>query len=118
MRCFRTVRFPEGTRVVTEGEAGNEMYMVCTGRVEVYRDGPDGVRTALAVYEPGQFFGEMALLSGAPRNASVRALTPVLALKLLKSELDALLQKHPGMREILERTAAERLARPETPTAV
>ncbi len=111
---FRTVRIPEGTRVVTEGEEGNEMFMVCTGRVEVYRDRLDGGETVLATYERGQFFGEMAILSGAPRNASVRAVTPVLALKLLKSELEAMLRQHPGMRELLEQTAAQRMAREES----
>lgn len=115
---FQTVDVPEGTRMLTEGEPGNELFVIRAGRVEVYHEAPDGRRSVLATYEPGSVIGEIALLTGNPRSASVRALTPVRALRLQRSEFDGLLAKHAGMREILERTAAERLAREESSKAV
>jgi hypothetical protein len=107
---FRSVQIPKDTRIITEGEPGNEMFVIRDGQVEVYHEGQAPITT----YKKGNFFGEMALLTGNPRNASVRAITPVVALNLQKSDFDGLLQKHHGMREILEKTAAERMALEES----
>jgi CRP-like cAMP-binding protein len=107
---FQSIQIPKGTRIIAEGDPGSEMFVLCGGQVEVYRE---GFKSILATYERGNFFGEMALLTGNPRTASVRTRTPVLILKLQKSDFEALLQEHPGMREILERTVADRLAREE-----
>ena len=86
------------------------MFVIRSGEVEVYHGQPEGNRTVVATYRPRDFFGEMALLTGNPRNANVRALTPVTLFQLSRTEFDGLLQKYPGMRAILERTAAERMA--------
>lgn len=107
---FQIASFPASTRIVTEGEPGSEMFVIREGEVEVYHEAPDGKITVVTTYGRGKHFGEMALLSGNPRAASVRAKTPVVALRLTRSDLDGVLAKQQGMREILERTAAERLA--------
>ncbi len=107
---FESVEMAEGERIVTEGEPGAEMFVIRSGEVEVYREDGHGGRKVLVTYKARDYFGEMALLTGNPRSASVRARTKVSLLRLLKSEFDALLQKHPGMAAILERTAAERMA--------
>ena len=107
---FESVEFAQGTRIVSEGEPGSEMFVLRAGEVEVYRDRPDAKHTVLATYKPRDYFGEMALLTGNARNANVRALTPVVALQLKKTDFDGLLEKHPTMRALLERTAAERVA--------
>lgn len=106
---FQAVDFPEGERVVAEGTPGTEMFVIRSGQAEVYRD-EGGSRSAIATYKEREWFGEMALLTGNPRNASVRALTPVSLLRLQKTDLDGVLQKYPGMRAVLERTADERMA--------
>ena len=108
---FQTVDIPEGTRLVTEGETGSEMFVIRSGRVEVFHEAADGAKTVVATYEPGVVVGEMALLTGNPRRANVRAVTPLRVLRLQKADFDGLLARHAGMREILERTAAERVAR-------
>lgn len=107
---FQTVEFPAGARILNEGEPGHEMFVISAGQVEAYREGPEGQKTVLGTYKSRDFFGEMALLTGKPRSASVRAVTAMTALKLQKTDFDALLDKHPGMRAIVERTAAERTA--------
>jgi CRP-like cAMP-binding protein len=110
---FRSVQIPAGTKILTEGEPGKEMFILCAGKVEVYREGQDGRAAVLSVSESGDHFGEVALLKDEPRNASVRALTPVLVLQLDKSDFEALLTEQPKMREMLEAAAAARTGKEE-----
>lgn len=63
-------QYAEGERVVDEGDEGDELFVVLTGRVRVHSG--EGLITELG---PGQHFGEMALIDKAPRSASVTALT-------------------------------------------
>jgi signal transduction histidine kinase len=68
-----TVSIPAGELVLREGDPGDSLFVVLDGQLEVTkRQGRQEV--LLAVYKPGQFFGEMALLEQAPRSASVRTL--------------------------------------------
>src|SRR3712207_2241522 len=68
-----TVSIPAGQLVLREGDQGDSLMVVLTGELEVTkRQGNQDV--LLALYKPGQFFGEMALLEQAPRSASVRTL--------------------------------------------
>ncbi len=65
-------RFEEGQLVFEQGDKADAFYVICGGQVRVFRtDGTD--RKELATLEEGSFFGEMALLSEAPRSASVEA---------------------------------------------
>lgn len=79
---FDRVELPADQQIITEGEVGDAMYVPVSGKVEVYRDGEDGQRSVVNSHEARAHFGEMALLNGDPRNAHVRATTPVTALKL------------------------------------
>jgi CRP-like cAMP-binding protein len=63
----------DGEPIVRQGETGDCMYIVQGGQVEVIIEQPDG-DIRLAVLEPGDVFGEMALFNKAPRSATVRAL--------------------------------------------
>jgi signal transduction histidine kinase len=72
-RMAETVSIPAGELVLREGDPGDSLFVVLDGQLEVTkRQGRQDV--LLAVYKPGQFFGEMALLEQAPRSASVRTL--------------------------------------------
>jgi ATP-binding cassette subfamily B protein len=75
-----------------------------------------GVPRTIAVLEIGDHFGELALLRSAPRNATVRTLTPCLFLTLQREPFLELVAKAPGLLEAIERTvglrdAAERANR-------
>jgi CRP-like cAMP-binding protein len=63
-------RLVEGEKVIQQGTVGDAFYVICEGKVRVVRE-EAGVERELATLEHGAFFGEMALLSGAPRTASV-----------------------------------------------
>ena len=60
---------PAGEVLFREGEAGDTMYVLQSGRVRISKEGRDGVKT-LAILGPGEFFGEMAILNRKPRTAS------------------------------------------------
>jgi CRP-like cAMP-binding protein len=84
------VSIPAEQLVLREGDPGDSLYVVLDGELEVTkRQGSQDV--LLAVYEPGQFFGEMALLEQAPRSASVRTLRESTLLVISQAAFQTLL---------------------------
>ncbi len=71
---MKTQSHPAGTRIIRQGNPGHRFYLIREGTAEVIRD-PGSQR--VATLGPGDFFGEMALLTGEPRNANVDAKTDV-----------------------------------------
>lgn len=64
-------RFRKNTIVVSKGQESDAMYVVVSGRLRVYLDDEQGNEITIRLLEPGDVFGELALLSGAPRSANV-----------------------------------------------
>jgi small-conductance mechanosensitive channel/CRP-like cAMP-binding protein len=75
----RTVEYADGEAMVRQGESGDSMYIVCSGRASVMIDGRS---QPIATIEPGGYFGEMSMLTGDPRTASVIAKGDVVALEI------------------------------------
>ncbi|MDP1826129.1 MAG: cyclic nucleotide-binding domain-containing protein [Archangium sp.] len=96
--------FSKGETIVTEGQPGDAMYAIAQGSVAVQRQ-----TQKVAEMHDGDFFGEMALLSGAPRLATVVAETDVVVLEFPRSSMDALIARHPGVKIALEQFYRERL---------
>lgn len=94
--------YNEGDIVITEGETGSSLYIVASGEVKVYTRGQKGENIFLANLEEGDFFGEVSVLTGKPRTATITAATRTELLKLDKDKLDSLVEKHPHIREILD----------------
>jgi len=93
-----------GKVLIQEGERGSEFFVIVSGEVEVRRKG-----RKIATLGSGAFVGEMALLSKAPRNATVTAATPVDVLVITDRAFVGLLDKTPDLWHKVARTLAERL---------
>lgn len=94
---------PAGKVVVTEGAAGTEFFVIIDGRARVERHGRQ-----VASLGPGGFFGDLALLDRAPRNASVIADSELEVARIGQRAFDALLD-HPGFSKKLLAGLARRL---------
>ena len=97
------VTLPAGRVVVTEGAAGTEFFVILDGLARVERHGRQ-----VAILGAGNFFGDLALLDRAPRNASVVADTTLEVARLGQRAFDSLLE-HPGFSKKLIAGLARRL---------
>ena len=102
-RLAEQVRVGEGKILIREGQFGKEFFLILSGTVEVTRKGR--VVNALG---PGDFFGELAALNRAPRNATVTALSDLDLLIIGRREFNAMLEI-PRFRDALFERMANRL---------
>jgi cAMP-dependent protein kinase regulator len=103
-REVEVIEFAEGDTIVRQGEAANAFYVVLDGMADVRRNGKRVGRLAA-----GDYFGELALLDPAPRNADVVAATPVTVGRLLANSFRDVLKSVPAIRERLLVGLARRL---------
>jgi len=89
---MRVETVPEGRRVITQGEPGDEFYVLLEGTVGVRIRAADGAETQVATLGRGEFFGEIALLEDVPRTAHVDTLTKCELLVLVRSDFEALVR--------------------------
>ena len=90
-----------GQAVVREGEAGSEMYMIMTGSVKVIT-GPEMTPIELAQLKRGAFFGEVSVLTGQPRTATVVAVDDVELIAFGTPALEPILRKYPRVRKLMQ----------------
>lgn len=102
--------YAPGELIFRRGDAGDSMFIINRGRVEVQLPTTNGNLQRVAVLESGNFFGEMALLTGEPRTADINALTEVEILEVRKSAIKQLLGENAQLAEALSRKLAERQA--------
>jgi CRP/FNR family cyclic AMP-dependent transcriptional regulator len=98
------VEFPPDRAIAREGEIGSGMFIIVDGHVRVVREGK--VVTHLG---PGQFFGELSVLDGAPRNASVWADVQTTCLAVATWDAEQVMRDEPGVALSLLRVLAGRL---------
>jgi len=91
---------PAQTVIFRQGEPGDKFYLVLEGEVEVLLEEPGGPRP-IATVGPGGFFGEIALISGEPRTATVRATRAVTLYTLGKEQFNAALARSTSLKEQL-----------------
>jgi CRP-like cAMP-binding protein len=97
----RRRRFAKGEVVFHEGDPGDTLHLLAKGFVAVRITTPRGDVATLSVLAPGSHFGEMALVSSAPRTATVVPLEAIETMTLRRSEFDALRAGHRGIDELL-----------------
>jgi type IV pilus assembly protein PilB len=96
--------------IVREGGPGDAAFLIVSGLVAVrHKDAASGVDFLLAELGPGQMVGEMALITGNPRTASVTAVEPTSCAVLERTDFERALLEHPGIALALARVMAERL---------
>jgi CRP-like cAMP-binding protein len=106
-----TKRFAPGSSIIRAGERGDAFYVLLDGEAHARP------RTGRAVkLGPGDFFGEMALLDGSPRSASVDAVTEVLTMRVGRSAFAKLLRQEPAITTALLVGLANRVRRLERKT--
>src|ERR687887_2950929 len=101
--------FPAGVRVFHEGDRSDACYLVRSGDLRVTREHPDGRAIALATLGPGDLFGELAMLDGQARSASVETLSDSELLALPAADVRRLLADHPGISVKLIAALTKRL---------
>jgi hypothetical protein len=94
----------EGSVIISEGAPGDSMYVIASGGVKVYTraSGNSGGTVYLANLGEGDFFGEVSVLTGKPRTATITASQRTELLRLDREKLDGVLSRHPGIRKVLD----------------
>jgi small-conductance mechanosensitive channel/CRP-like cAMP-binding protein len=99
--------FGAGESIVRQGDEGRSAYVVCKGRVRVSLDPGDA---ELATLEPGAYFGEMSLLTGEPRTATVRAVGDCEVMEVASDQFRRFVLERPSVIERIGSVVAERRA--------
>jgi len=112
VRRLKRRDFPPQFYVVRENQPGDSMYFITAGKCEVRKKDPNtGIEFLLTELGPGACFGEMAMLTGKPRTASVVSTEPTTVGVLDRNDFQALVVQHPKIGVSLMRILAERLER-------
>lgn len=108
------VLFGPDEALVTRGETGDSMFVILDGKVRVSGKSDAGTQVVLAKLGTGEYFGEISLLTGEPRNATVHAETDTLVLEIRKKDISPLIEANPTLAvrlgELLEHRQTERVA--------
>jgi cAMP-dependent protein kinase regulator len=107
---LKLLTFERGNVILREGEPGNSLYMLTAGTVKAFVK-RDGKQVPIAELEEGAFFGEVSILTGKPRSATIVAKEHCELLELDRPTLDSITQTHPHVRDVLQEFANQRMAR-------
>jgi Cyclic nucleotide-binding domain len=111
---FVSETFEPGQIVFRQGDEGDCAYFVRSGEVEVVQRQADGTEGVVAKLSRGQYFGEMALIRNAPRNATIRVITRTEVAVLGKQNFLTMLSLIPSTQEDIMKTVNERAMSPES----
>ncbi len=105
---------PEGTTLIRQNDAPDDVFVLASGRLSVEMVTPEGTRLRLRAVRPGVVVGEIAMYTGVPRTADVLAETPSVVLRLSTASIERLEAEEPELAAALHRwlatTLAERLS--------
>jgi small-conductance mechanosensitive channel/CRP-like cAMP-binding protein len=95
------IQLRPGRHIVEQGDSGSSLYIIAEGLLSVRIKFDDGATNQVATVGPGDFFGEMSLLTGTPRTATVVALTDSVIYEIDKAQLEPILKARPETAEVL-----------------
>jgi small-conductance mechanosensitive channel/CRP-like cAMP-binding protein len=104
----KPVELSKGNVLMKQGDAAVSMFIVLEGAISIAINSPSGEQQEVAVSAAGDVVGEMSLMTGAPRTATVTALTRLRALEITRDTIDAMLKKNPELFERFSRVLAQR----------
>ncbi len=116
MQGMHPVKVKPGQSIVSQGDEGDSVYLLCEGKVRVRVRRPDGAEVEVAVLGEGDFFGEFGVFTDGRRHATVVADGAVELLELHQSELEKVAKRHPRVRLVLHQYYRDRAV--ETALAV
>ena len=108
---LRRRRFRRNEVIFHQGDPGDALHIVAAGSVKILLPSAEGDEAIIATLRPGDFFGELALLDGAPRSATATALDQSDTLVLPRAEFTRLLDTLPGLRDALLASLTHELRR-------
>lgn len=106
--CLRFSPFAQGDIISRQGATAHWLYIIIRGEAEVYLEMPDGGKHIIGNIGHGNFFGEMGLMTGEKRSASVVAKTDVECYRLDKENFEEILRKRPSIAEDISQVLATR----------
>jgi CRP-like cAMP-binding protein len=107
-RSLSILRLKDGEIVMRQGDTGDSLFLVASGELRVFVDTPQGQRDVARLFE-NTLFGEMALITGQPRTASVAVVGEADVIQVRKSTLLQIMLSIPSVRDALDRFSRERL---------
>ncbi|NCT91296.1 Crp/Fnr family transcriptional regulator [Cellulomonas sp. APG4] len=105
------VTLARGQAIFSEGEPGDRLYVIGSGKMKLGRRSNDGRENLLAVLGPAEMFGELSLFDPGPRTATASAVSDAVLYELGHDELIAWLEEHPAVAKHLLEALARRLRR-------
>jgi len=95
-------RYEKNSTVVKEGEPGDSLFIIARGQVRVLTKDPQKNEVVLANLGEGEFFGEISLLTGKPRTATIITNSPAELLELKKQDYEEIVKLHPHTKKVVE----------------
>jgi CRP-like cAMP-binding protein len=108
---LQPLEFPPGHVIFAEGEPGDRVYIITSGKVKIGRGYPCGRENLLAIMGPSDMFGELSIFDPGPRTSSATTITEVRAVSMDRDALRAWISDRPEIAERLLRVLARRLRR-------
>jgi CRP-like cAMP-binding protein len=109
--CLHRRRYERGETIFREQDPGSSMFLIEAGKVKIGLVSPDGKEVVVGVFGQGCFFGELALLDGAPRTADAMAVEPSSVLMLGRNDFVRYLEAHPKVAINLLQVLTRRIRR-------
>jgi len=109
LQYVRLYAFKSGDYIFKKGDPGDCLYVIHDGKARAFvKDSFFRAAKVLGYLNPGDVFGEMALLDGRRRSASVKTMMPTQAFVLLRSSFDMVLEANPNFKEKIEKVVKKR----------